>query len=403
MNANRTYIKSLDGVRAIAIILVITFHAEITRFGWMGVQLFFVLSGYLIIGILWKEKFTNTTSSFKFKKFWTRRALRIFPLYFAYILFLFLSYKIFDSPASLPEYLPFLLTYTFNYSLHLPELLGPFFTFLWSLSVEEQFYIFFPFIILLCSPKFTRNLMIAIIIAGPLIRYCLGAWYESEGLVPNVVANSVYWNTFSHLDAFFIGGIIPVLSLDKKIKKPHLIFLISALVAFVAGLINFLYTKNGNSYLTDLGYSHGQTIAYQHVWPFTVLNILFASFILLLVSDNKTKFSQFVCRILEANWVVRIGKVSYGMYVFHWMIVVFFYNRLFHPHSLFVRIALFPLCVLIVYLIAELSFRLYESKFLKLKDKLSFKKRTVDKVSMALPNKDSVSVIKEVPDGKFTS
>lgn len=401
MNANRTYIKSLDGVRAIAILLVMTFHAEITRFGWMGVQLFFVLSGYLIIGILWKEKFTDTTSSFKFKKFWTRRALRIFPLYFAYILFLILSYKFFNSPASLPKYLPFLLTYSFNYSLHLPVASLPVFTFLWSLSVEEQFYIFFPFIILLCAPKFTKRLMIAIIFAGPLIRYILSAWFTREGLISNVVATSVYFNTLSHLDAFFIGGIIPVLSFDKKIKKPHLIFLISALVALAAGAIKFLYAKTGNSYFTDFGYHNDETILYEQVWQYTLLNILFASFILMLVSDNKTKLSEFIRKILEANWVVRIGKVSYGMYVYHWIIVVYFYNHLFHPHNLLQKIALFPLCALVVYVVAEVSFRLYESRFLKLKDKLSFKKQTADKVSIA-SIKDSVSVLKEVSDGKFT-
>lgn len=394
MNANRTYIKSLDGVRAIAILLVMTFHAEITRFGWMGVQLFFVLSGYLIIGILWKEKFSDTAPSFKFKKFWTRRALRIFPLYFAYILFLVLSYKFFNSPASLPQYLPFLLTYTFNYTLHLPVINLPVFTFLWSLSVEEQFYIFFPFIILLCAPKFTKRLMITIIFAGPLIRYALGVWFEKEGLTSNVTATSVYFNTLSHLDAFFIGGIIPVLSLDKKIKKPQLVFLISGLVALAAGLIKFLYAKTNGSYFTDFGYRNDETILYEHVWQYTLLNILFASFILLLVSDNKTKFSQSVCKILETNWVVRIGKVSYGMYVFHWIIVVYFYNHLFHPQNVWVRIALFPLCVLIVYVVAEISFRLYESRFLKLKDKLSYKTQPADKVSHAMPIKDSVSVLK---------
>ena len=401
MNANKHYIKSLDGVRAIAILLVMTFHAEITRFGWMGVQLFFVLSGYLIIGILWREKFTDAPTSYKFKKFWVRRSLRIFPLYFGYVAFLILSYVIFHSPATLPEYLPYLVTYTFNYSLHLPELLGPVFTFLWSLSVEEQFYIFFPFIILLCKPKFTKNLMLVIIFAGPLIRFLLGAWYQSEGLVDNVIANSVYWNTFSHLDAFFIGGIIPVLSLDKKIKKPQIIFFICLIVAFAAGLFNYIFSKDTNHYIIDLGYQHGQTNLYDHVWPFTVLNCLFASFILLLVSDHKNAFAKWVCKILETNWVVRIGRVSYGMYVFHWLLVVYFYHHLFHTNNLYLKTALFPLYVLIVYIVSEISFRLFESKFLILKDKLSLKPK--DKVPYEPPVQDSISILKDIPDGKFTS
>ena len=68
------YIKSLDGVRALAIILVMSFHANLNHFGWMGVQLFFVLSGFLITRILLHEKDLPTSSGFKLKKFWTRRS-----------------------------------------------------------------------------------------------------------------------------------------------------------------------------------------------------------------------------------------------------------------------------------------------------------------------------------------
>ena len=86
MSSEIGYIKSLDGIRAIAIILVMSFHADLTHFGWFGVQLFFVLSGFLITGILWKEKQAQTSLQYKFKKFWTRRSLRIFPLYFGYFI-----------------------------------------------------------------------------------------------------------------------------------------------------------------------------------------------------------------------------------------------------------------------------------------------------------------------------
>src|ERR1700755_2707069 len=121
MSANNGYIKSLDGVRAIAIILVMSFHAEITHFGWFGVQLFFVLSGFLITGILWKEKQNVAPLSFKFKKFWVRRSLRIFPLYFGYLLFISLCYLFFHFPSYYSNYAPYLFTYTFNYTRSLPQ------------------------------------------------------------------------------------------------------------------------------------------------------------------------------------------------------------------------------------------------------------------------------------------
>jgi len=243
--------------------------------------------------------------------------------------------------------------------------------------------------------------MVIVIALSPLSRFILGEYYKSKGLTPDVVADAVYWNTLSHLDAFFMGGIIPVLSLNKKINKPQRILFVSTLIAFCAGLLNYIYTESGSFYFNDLGYDHGQTQLYEHVWHYTCLNLLFASFLLLLVSNYSNRFINYVRKGLENNWMVRIGKVSYGMYLFHWAILAYFYQRFFDSENLIIRILLFIPYVIIVYLFAELSFRLYESKFLKLKDKISFKKHS-DKVSVALPVKDTGSVLKEVPDGKYT-
>ncbi len=393
MSSDNGYIKSLDGVRAIAIILVMSFHYDMTYFGWFGVQLFFVLSGFLITGILWKEKQAQASLQYKFKKFWIRRSLRIFPLYFGYLLFVSLSYLLFHFPSYYSYYAPYLFTYTFNYTRSLPQWQGnPLFTHLWSLCIEEQFYIFFPLIIFLCPPKFIKYLMVILIFLSPVSRFALGEYYKSKGLSPDVVADAVYWNTLSHLDAFFMGGIIPVLSLSKKIKTPQRIFFAALIIAFAAGVINFVTIKSGHSYLNDLGYDHGQSLLYQHVWQYTCLNFVFASFILLLVSNYTSRFIVFIRKSLEHNWMVRIGKVSYGMYIFHWAILVYVFNRFFHTDNMYLKFVLFIPYVIIVYLFAEVIFRLYESKFLKLKEKLSFKKPTADKVSPALPVKDSVSV-----------
>src|SRR6266498_4015477 len=103
---NNGYIRSRDGVRALAIILVMTFHFEIIHFGWLGVQLFFVLSGFLITGILWNEKHRPTSLPEKFKKFWARRSLRIFFLYFGYLLFLLLTWLFFHFPSYYTTYIP---------------------------------------------------------------------------------------------------------------------------------------------------------------------------------------------------------------------------------------------------------------------------------------------------------
>lgn len=368
--SNTGYIKSLDGVRAIAIILVMTFHAELTQFGWIGVQLFFVLSGFLITGILWKEKSKEGNLLFKFKKFWVRRSLRIFPLYYAYILGIALSFLFFHFPSYFKVFFPYLISYTANFPLHLLHTLGnPLFNHLWSLSIEEQFYLLFPLIILLSPKNFSKKLLIAIIFLSPVIRFLAGEFYKSKGLAAIDVADGVNFNTLCQLDAFCMGGIIHVLSLDKQIKQPTALFVGALFLMFGAGVLNYFFSASSVSYWKDLGFSHYFINNYQHVWHYSLLDIVFTSFILMLVSSfSQTSFS-YLRKFLENKWMVRVGRVSYGMYLFHWLIWVYVFTKIFHPQTYMTKILLFIPYLVAVYLFSELSYRLYEVHFINLKDK----------------------------------
>ncbi len=367
---NNGYIKSLDGLRAIAILLVMSYHFEINHFGWAGVQLFFVLSGFLISGILWKEKFNENTLAERFKKFWIRRSLRIFPLYFGFLIFLGITYLLFNFPSYYKPFIPYLSTYTFNYTRTFPEWhVNPLFTHLWSLSVEEQFYFIFPVIVFLCPPKVIKFIMITFIILSPVARYLLGEYYTSKGYTEYVVADAVYWNTLSHLDAFFIGGAIPIFALQQKVKKANLLFFTFLFIALAAGAWNYIARVSPYNFFTDWGYDHGVTKHYEHVWRYTILNLLVGSFILLLTQVSLNKLTTLFKKILESNILVRIGKVSYGMYVFHWAINIYFYDKFFHTDIIWKKIIFFIPYAIIVYIVAEISFRLYENKFIQLKDK----------------------------------
>jgi len=110
------YIKALDGLRAVAIILVMMFHYGIIGFGWLGVQIFFVLSGFLITGILLKLKNEETFFGKKIKRFYARRSLRIFPVYYLYLLVFLLCFIVFAVPADFGYKAPYLFTYTYNYT-----------------------------------------------------------------------------------------------------------------------------------------------------------------------------------------------------------------------------------------------------------------------------------------------
>ena len=143
MSTTSKRIPSLDGLRAVSILMVIVghfwgpFNKNAVMLSGFGVQVFFVLSGYLITRLLQEEHERNGKISLS--DFYCRRCFRIFPAAFTYILVIALV-----SPASRPA-LPYALTYTVSYQVHTPLL----FSHLWSLSVEEQFYLLWPLALLL--------------------------------------------------------------------------------------------------------------------------------------------------------------------------------------------------------------------------------------------------------------
>lgn len=369
MSKGGVYIKSLDGVRAIAILMVMAFHANLLHFGWMGVELFFVLSGFLITTILWEEKFKEEPLGEKFKRFWIRRSLRIFPLYYGFLLLLGGTHLLFHFPGYYSTYIPYLATYTVNYSRLLPQWQGnPLFTHLWSLSVEEQFYLFFPLVIFLCPPKAIKLLMLSMLVLSPVVRYALGEYYKGQGLPPHVIGDAVYWNTLSQLDAFFVGGLIPVFSLHRKVNAAGRQVVLSFTVVVFAGIVNYIFSTPEHPFLLDFGYSHAQTANYNHVWSFTLLNLFFASVILFLVTKAGGLSRYSIIHLLKAPVLVNIGKVSYGMYVFHWAVWVYVFQRL-YPQSGIMHWLLFIPYAFVVYAVAWLSYRFYESYFLKLKDR----------------------------------
>ena len=155
-------IPGLDGLRALAIFTVLGSHTKNYDFGWMGVQFFFVLSGFLITGILLRMK-ENLPAQQYFKSFYGRRFLRIFPLYYFYLFLLGLAawqtdmipFKFIqrEIEANVQPQLPYAFLYVYNF-LHATEAYHhtPFLSHLWSLSVEEQFYIIWPLILFL-TPK----------------------------------------------------------------------------------------------------------------------------------------------------------------------------------------------------------------------------------------------------------
>lgn len=182
---NAKYFPLLDGLRAVSILGVVWHHAGGTRFssgplsrGYHGVSLFFVISGFLITTLLLRER--RHTGSISLRKFYLRRSLRIFPLYYA-VLALYVAMVIYvergsQAGVAFMHNLPFFATYTSNWFVPL----GPdrtIFYFAWSLATEEQFYLVWPWVVLHFGPRL-RPLVFALSLGGVAfisLPICFGA------------------------------------------------------------------------------------------------------------------------------------------------------------------------------------------------------------------------------------
>ena len=167
-NCMSTRLVELDGLRGIAIALVVLFHFGLFPPGWVGVQLFFVLSGYLISDILLTEK--GKPFPAYLSRFYWRRSLRIFPLYFFYLIITSALFAATNEPKSFEIDWPFLVTYTTNFGRLRVSDVGPAFSHLWSLAVEEQFYLLWPLAVYFCSLASLRRIILATIVLSPVVR-----------------------------------------------------------------------------------------------------------------------------------------------------------------------------------------------------------------------------------------
>ena len=206
-----------------AILLVILFHYGYLGFGWVGVQLFFVLSGYLITSILVSERGRPLGESLK--RFYWRRSLRIVPLYCLYLLALLTTFLFLKVPPALADQWPYLLTYTYNVRHILPDYDGSqFLIHLWSLSVEEQFYLVWPITVLLLAPRRFKFALIGIVILVPLIRLIAALFLLSHGQPQLFVGTVMYTITPFQIDAFATGAIVATFRLEKIRMRKGLLY-----------------------------------------------------------------------------------------------------------------------------------------------------------------------------------
>lgn len=334
----------LDALRCIAALMILFYHYlfeygfGVVDFMSNGVQFFFTLSGFLITLILLEQKDANLPRLKIIGNFVVKRALRLFPIYYLVIfLFSLLSLAglyVWDKGDWVYYY-----TYTTNFLFYKEGMKGVQLNHVWSLAIEEQFYLFWPWL-LLFSPKRKEWVVIWAMISTSLI---YKFWFGSEDF---------RLLTISHLDTLGIGCWLAYLqkyspgTIDAAIK-----YLKWPVVIIVAHIVAYFIIGN---YITN-DYNVKQLV----VLSCSMFLVLFAS----------KGFSGYSGKILETKTLLYLGKISYGIYLYHKFIPYFFHLVL---NQLGVTVSswiLLPVSLLLTILISHLSFRFIEQKFILAKSR----------------------------------
>jgi peptidoglycan/LPS O-acetylase OafA/YrhL len=366
----------LDALRGIAVVAVMAFHFRMfsnidtstpaavvwrtaTDFGWIGVDLFFVLSGFLITGILYDSK--NAAGYFRI--FYTRRALRIFPLYYAVLAAFFLV---------LPLLAPFSSAVRDNtggqlwYWTHLANVqialqgdwngVSMYVAHFWSLAVEEQFYLVWPVVVLLLSGRQLLRFCAGIMVLSLLLRIYLFA--NGSGVAGFVL-------TPARMDTLAFGAVLAIVMRDpvlyarlQRVARP--------LTAVVAVLLCSVALWRGGLDKND---------AVTGTLGFTLLGALFTAAIFFALTQTR---STGYMNLLSSRSLRFCGKYSYALYVFHQPVALVL-TSMGLPLAI-ERAGVSGISAQIVYagtatvlslLVSLLSWVAFEKHFLKLKDRVA--------------------------------
>lgn len=354
---NRSYYPALDGLRGVAILLVIFLHNfEFTNyffFGWLGVDLFFVLSGFLITDILLK---TVDQPNF-LRNFYMRRVLRIFPLFYLILIICLLILPALKMAGINIQYYTdnqfWFWTYFQNWLFVFKQPYGDkILLHTWSLAVEEQFYLVWPITVLLIrKPKILLAIALLVLIGVGLARYAIWT-YKIEDLA----YSSLY--TFTRIDGICIGCILALLlRVNPSFLKKYTTFIVLLMAA-----INFgFYFLNTNQ---------SATLPYLAMVGYTTFAFLFG----LLVYEAVMGESKIINLVFNNSILKFFGKISYGLYVYHWPVYLFlspifinlFYNKMHLPVNV-AKTGGSIIVTIIAILISLISYHFFEKKFILLK------------------------------------
>ena len=353
---------SLDGLRCLCILAVIWHHSpkpeidlRLAGMGFLGVGMFFVLSGYLIVTLLLRER--DNTGGISLKDFYARRTIRIFPIYYLLLIALAVYYAIFERGSEDAQNyfhdLPYFATYTSTWvQTHTGNL-----NILWSLATEEQFYILWPLVEKLLRPKWALGVLFGIIGVNQLVNF---------GVTDPFFASlfGERFNNLSIMEATFtpiaLGVLLAHVMHHRRSFDTVARWLAPAWTPAVILLALLLF----------LEFAPGDISG----WPRLTIHLLMT----ILLASLVVREQHWLRRPLRFWPIARMGTISYGMYLYH-MWCVHFVRVGFEKAGIEgqPRLWLFPIAaVLLTVAVSEMSFRIVETPLLRLKKRFATDRKT---------------------------
>jgi peptidoglycan/LPS O-acetylase OafA/YrhL len=363
--AGHKHLPALDGIRGLAILIIFIFHfgggaqssnpllrsvGLCLQAGWSGVTLFFILSGFLISGILWDSRSTPEW----WRNFYMRRTLRIFPLYYGTLFIVFVTAVIASKGL-------FSLSRIWIYAFYLQNIpslsiraddVGSYLwlSHFWSLAVEEQFYLLWPFLLTrMKGLEQAKKLCLSIFVLSALFRVAI--WYLAAS--PLIFSGFL----FARAGELAIGAYLAMCFRDPVTWSRLQRFAPAALVVSLVGFLSAGVA--GHSLLLN------SSFVFLIGLPF--VTIFFAALVVLALSDGA------VNRATRASWLRWLGSISYGVYVFHVLLTSVFawIVATLAPHaSRNAALALdFIVAGVLSVSLGWISFRYYESSFLRRRER----------------------------------
>lgn len=334
-------ISSLDGFRAISILLVVFSHFRFLD--WfpsylysfakqcdVGVNVFFVISGFLITTLLLKEQ--QKKKDISLKNFFVGRVFRILPVFFFYFLFICIYNCFVDLEISKANFIH-AITFTANFEPDRNWFIGHF----WTLAVEQQFYLFWPFTLLLFRKKL-KLITFVLIAYSCIVRVIV---YKFN-LDPNVFLHPF----FAVSDSILIGAFTAILYQEKPQFFAKKIFNNYTLQVIAVLLIIFFVNASAHGKFALISLPFGNTII--------------AIAIMYLILSYIDKRTNLVYKFLNAKVMIHIGVLSYSIYI--WQQFFFGQDRIFF-------LGVFPLNIVLIYLVSLASYYLLEKPFINLRKK----------------------------------